>query len=126
MSIPFRQLLIIQKSFNCSCCLFDERSWCYLSETSQLACNTASFSFVVNVDGIKTLAEEETLPLTLVVLAEIVGDETSDELLPLQYEVLQASLARTLLLSVKEVPIYRVSGVKAGSRKPQAKNRARK
>ena len=46
-------------------------SWCFLSETSKLASNTASFSFVVNVDGIKTLEEgEETLLFTLAALAE--------------------------------------------------------
>ena len=45
---------------NPSVCLavFDDHSWCFLSETSKLASNTASFSCVVNVDGIKTLDEE--------------------------------------------------------------------
>jgi hypothetical protein len=76
-----------------------------------------------SVDGIKTLEEEETLPLTLVALADMVGDKTSDELLPVQDEVLQASLAWTILPSVKEVPVYRVSGVKPGSRKPKSKTR---
>ena len=88
-----------------------------------MASSTASFLFVVHVDGVKTLEEEETCPLTLVALAEIVGDETSDELLPVQDEVLQASLARTILPSVKEVPVYRVGGVKAGSGKPKAKTK---
>ena len=72
------------------------------------------------------LEEEATLLLTLVALAEIRGDETSDELLPVQEEVLQASLARTILPSVKEVPVYRVIGAKPSSGKPKAKNIARK
>ena len=49
-----------------------------------------------------------------------------EETLPLQDEVLQVSLARTILLSVKETPVYRASGVKPGSEQKQAKNRARK
>ena len=66
------------------------------------------------------------MSLTLVVLAEIAGDETLDELLAMQDEVLQASLARTILPSVKEVPVYRVSGVKPGSGTPQAKKHSSK
>ena len=61
------------------------------------------------------------MPLTLAALAEVVRDETSDELFPVQDEVLQASLAKTILPSVKEVPVYRVSGVKPGSGKQKAK-----
>ncbi len=56
----------------------------------------------------------------------MIGDENSEEILPLQDEVLQASLARTIISSVKEAPAYRVSGVKPGPGKPQAKNIARK
>jgi hypothetical protein len=52
---------------------------------------------VVNVDGLKTLEEEEA---------------QADE-------VLQASLARTIILSVQETPVYRASGVKPGSGKPK-------
>ena len=66
------------------------------------------------------------MPRTLVAFAEIVGDETPDELLPAQDKVLQASLARTILLSVNEIPVYCVSGVRPGSGKPKAKHRARK
>ena len=38
----------------------DDQSWCFLSETFKLASNAASLSFAVNVDGAKTLEEEET------------------------------------------------------------------
>jgi hypothetical protein len=33
--------------------ILNDRSWCFLSDTSKLASNTSSFSFVVSVDGIK-------------------------------------------------------------------------
>ena len=55
-----------------------DNSWHFLSETSRLAYNTSSFSLVVNVDGIKTLEEEETLPFTLAALAEIIGEENPE------------------------------------------------
>ena len=44
---------------------------------------------------------------------------------PIQDELLQAALAQKKP-NVKEAPVYRVSGVKPGSGKPKAKNRARK
>ena len=53
----------------------DDHSWCFLSETSKLASNTSSFAFVVHVDGIKTLDEEETSSFTLAVIADMVGGE---------------------------------------------------
>ena len=53
----FRLLLIIQK-IRQLILFFDDYSWCFLSETSKLASNSASFSFVVNVDWVKTLDEE--------------------------------------------------------------------
>ena len=92
-------------------------------DINKLASNIASFSFVVNVDGITILEEEESLPLFLAVLAETLGDEASDVILPVQIEILKASLARTILPSVKEVPLYRVSGGKPGSGKPKAKQK---
>ena len=105
---------------------FYDPSWCFLSETSKLASNTASFSFVVNMDRMKTLHEEETSPFTLAVLADMVGDEAREACCPIPDEILLVALARTIPQHVKEAPVYRVSGVKPGSRKPKAKNRARK
>ena len=101
--------------------IVDDRSWYFLSESCKLASNNASFSCVVNVGGIKTLEEGQTMHSTLVALADLIGDDTSEETLPIRDEVLQASLARTILPSVKETPVYRVSGVKPGSGKPKAK-----
>ena len=68
----------------------------FLSETSKLASNTASLSFVVNVDGIKTLDEEETSPFTLTVLADMAGDEAPEECSTSQDEIVLAALARTI------------------------------
>ena len=70
----------------------------------KLASNTASFSCVVNVDGINSLEEEETLPFTLVVLADLVGEEAQEYLPPAQDEVLQAALDRTICPSAKGRP----------------------
>ena len=72
------------------------------------------FSFVVNVDGIKTLDEEETSPFTLVVIADMAGDAAPEECSPIQDEILLVALAKTVLQNVKEAPVYRVSGVKPG------------
>ena len=101
MLTPFRQLLTIQQNPSADLVAFDNQSWRFLSETSKLVSNTASFSFVVNVDGIKTLEEQDTLPFTLAALAEMIGDESPDEIILVQVEVRQASLARTILPSVK-------------------------
>ena len=82
---------------------------------------------MVNVDGAKTLDEEEASPFTLAAIADMVGDEAPEACSPFfQDEILLAALARTITENVKEAPVYRVSGVKPGSGKPQAKNRARK
>ena len=70
---------------------------------------------MVNVDGIETLEEEETSPFTLAVLTDMVGDEAPEVCPPIQDEILQVALARTILPNVKEAPVYRVSGVKPGS-----------
>jgi hypothetical protein len=83
-------------------------------------------SFAVNVDGIKDLSDEETSPFAIVSLANLSGEESQDDLLTVQDDILQASLARTIFPCVKELPVYRVSGVKTSSGKPKAKNRARK
>ena len=64
MSIPSRRLLTIQKIRRLILSLCTTTPG-FRSETSKLASNTASFSCVVNVDGIKTLEEEDTLPFTL-------------------------------------------------------------
>ena len=42
---------------------------------------------MVNVDGIKTLDEEETSPFTLSVIAEMAGDEAPEECSPMQDEM---------------------------------------
>ena len=88
--------------------------------------NAAAFSFVVNVDGIKDLSDEETSPFTLVALANMIKEESQEDLLDVQDEILQAYLARTIFRCVKELPVYRAGGVKTSSGKPKAKNRARK
>ena len=88
--------------------VFDDNSCCFLSETSKLASNTASFSCVVNMNGIKTLDEEETSPFTLAVLADMAGDEAPEECSSIQDEILLAALANTIPQNVKEAPVYRV------------------
>ena len=45
--------------------VLDDSSWCCLSDSSKLASNASSFSFVVNVDGITYFSEEETSPFCL-------------------------------------------------------------
>ena len=91
-----------------------------------MASNTASFSCVVNVDGIKTLEEEDTSPFTLAVLTDMVGHGAPEEYPPIHDEILHAALARTIPPNVEEAPVYHVSGVKPISGKPEAKHRARK
>ena len=82
---------------------------------------------VVKVDGIEYLNDEETSPFTLVALANMVKEESQEDLLNVQEEILQASSARTIFPCVKELPVYRASGVKTISGRPKAKtNRARK
>ena len=76
---------------------------------------------MVNVGGAQTLDEEETSPITLAVLADMAGDEAPEECSPFFKEKLLAASARTILQRVKEVPVYRVSGVKPGSKQPKAK-----
>ena len=66
------------------------------------------------------------MPCTLIVFSDMVGDEAPEECSPIQDEILLVALARTIPQHVKEAPVYRVSGVKPGSGKPKAKNRARK
>ena len=75
---------------------------------------------MVNVDGIKTLDEEETSPFTLVAIADMAGDEAPEECSPNRGEILMVALTRTIPQHVKEVPVYRVSGVKPGSGQPKA------
>ncbi len=77
MVVPLRQLLTVQKILLLILLLVDDHSWCFLSETSKLASNTAWFSFVVTVSGIKTIEEEDTLHFTLAALAEMIVDEKS-------------------------------------------------
>ena len=81
---------------------------------------------MVNVDGIKELSDEETSPFTLGALANMIEEESQEDILNVHDEILQASLARTMLSSAKEFPVYRVSGSKTSSARPKAKNRARK
>ena len=72
------------------------------------------------------MRKRRPLPCTLAVLTNMNEEESQEGLLFVQDEILQAALARTILPSVKELPVYRVSGVKTGSGKPKAKNIARK
>ena len=102
------------------------RSWCLLSDTSKLASNTSSFSFVVGLEGIKDLSYEETLPLTHSVLASMTDEEPQDNFSVVCDEILQAALVRTIASSVTESQAYRVSGSSPSSSRPKAKNRARK
>ncbi len=67
---------------------------------------------MVNVDGIKTLDEEDNSPITLAVHVDMAGDEKPEKCPPIQYEILMAALARAVPHNAKEVPVYRVSGVK--------------
>ena len=88
--------------------------------------NTASFSVVVNVGGIRTLDEEDASPFTLAVFADMAGDEAPEACPFMQDEILLAAWARRIHQHVKEAPVYRVSGVKPGSGKPEAKIISRK
>jgi hypothetical protein len=77
--------------------ILNDRSWCFLSDTSKLASNTSSFSFVVGLDGIKYLPYEERSPFMHGVLASMT-DEEPQENFSVCDEILQASLARTIFL----------------------------
>ena len=77
------------------------------------------------MDGIKTFDEEESSPFTVAVITDMVGDEAPEECPPMKDETLPVALARTIP-NVKEAPVYRVSGVKPGSGKPQAKKKSSK
>ena len=79
----------------------DNHSWCFLNETVKLASNTASFSFVANVDTNLTTCRR--------------GD--------IEIEVLQASLAKAILPRLADSPVYRVSSVNQGARKPKAEKK---
>ena len=103
--------------------IVDDHAWCFFSETSKLASNTSSFSFVVNVDGIKDLSDEATSPLALGALANMMNEEPHEGLSDVHDEILQASLARTIFASARDFPVYRVSGSKTGSVRPQAKKK---
>ena len=50
-SVP--STIVYPESPSADLVVFDDSSWRFLRETSKLAANTTSFSFVVNVDGIK-------------------------------------------------------------------------
>ena len=68
--------------------IFDDSSWCFLSDISKLASNASSFSFVVNVDGIKDLSDEETSPFTLGALANTIEEKSQGDLLNVHDEIL--------------------------------------
>ena len=90
---------------------------------------------MVNMDGIASLTDTDTLPSTLS-LFDMNTEDACNELQHLEDAVLQASLARTIRPSAKGRsagncrvsgdPVYRVSGVCPGFGKTQSKNRARK
>ena len=106
--------------------ILGDSTWCLLGEAGKLAPNTYSFSFVVNVDGIKDLSDEETSPFSSCALANMTEEESQDNFSEVHDEILQASLARTIVSSATESPVYRVSGSKTSSARPKANNRARK
>ena len=53
-------------------------------------------------------------------------EESPEYLLLVQDDILQAALARTIFLDVKELPVYRASGVKTGTGKPKVKKQSSK
>jgi hypothetical protein len=71
----------------------------------------------------RLLTRKRPHPLTPVVIADMVGEETPEECPPLHYEILMVAWARTVPQNVKEVPVYRVSGVKSGSGKHRAEKK---
>ena len=83
---------------------------------------------MVNLDGIVSLADIDTLPTTLSLFGNGTA-EYQEEVHDVAYEVLQASLARTIRVPAKENsagmcrvsgdPVYRVSGVGQVSAKPK-------
>ena len=106
--------------------ILNDRSWCFLSDTSKLASNTSSFSFVVGLDGIKDLSYEETSPFTHGVLVSMIYEEPQEDFSDVCDEILRAALARTIASSATEFPVYRVSSSGPSSSRPKANNRARK
>ena len=76
--------------------LQDDESWPFLDETCKLASNTASFSFVVNMDGIVPLDEVDTLLNTWASFPE--DDDEPPGLVPddEEDEVLHAAIARAV------------------------------
>ena len=82
--------------------------------------------FVVNVDGITDVSEEETSPFAYSVLASMTEEESQESSIDVHGEILQASLTRTVALRAVDFPAYRVSGSRTNSSKPKAKNSARK
>ena len=83
-----------------------------MSDISKLASNTASFSFVVNVDGIADVSEEETSPFAYSILAGTTEEESQESFPDVHDEILQASLTRTVVPRAANFPAYRVSGSK--------------
>ena len=67
------------------------------------------------------MTKKKPRPFTFAVLTYMAGDETAGACPPIQYEILMVALARTVPQNVKEVPVYRESGVRPGSGKPKAK-----
>ncbi len=65
-----------------------------MDEPIKFASITASFSFVVDMDGIDPIADTDTLPGTVSLFA-MHTEEACNELPHVEYEVLKASLAIT-------------------------------
>ncbi len=91
-----------------------------------MSSNTSSFFFVVGLDGIKDLSDEETSPVAHGALSRIIDKEPRADLSDDCDEILQASLGRTVPSSATEFPVYRVNGSGPSSWRPKANNRARK
>ena len=115
--------------------IVDDRSWCLLDETIELASNTFYFSFVVNMDGIAPPTGTSTRPATLSLFAR--GTIAyQEERQYLEDEVFLASLARTSKVPEKDKrarvcrvngdPVYRVVSVGQSSAKSKSRNRNNK
>ena len=93
--------------------LQDYESWPFLDETCKLASNTASLSYVVNVDGIAPLDEVDAVLSTWASFPE--DDDEPPRLVPddQEDEVLHAAIARKVNPRWKDTITgkCRVSGV---------------
>ena len=81
----------------------DDESWPFLDETCKLASNTASFAFVINMDGIVPLDEVDILLSTLASFPED-EDQPPGLVLDEEDEVLHAAMAKGPFACVQRAP----------------------